>query len=184
MGPLMCRETAQDAKWSENGCFCRVIHGSSRTSTNRGITEMVTGLRYSGGRIRTCDLRVMRFLGGVDQAGFWLVQAVRVDPSCPDFRSNWYPFVYPPPASPSCGFASQRSLRMPSPTRKRQRRSAFSMTHDIEAGGSRTQVVSLPSPLAARRFPGDRPNCTQPESRAEGGSELSARRVPAETYRR
>lgn len=31
---------------------------------------------HSGGRIRACDLRVMRFLGGVDQAGFWLAQAV------------------------------------------------------------------------------------------------------------
>ena len=35
----------------------------------------------SGGRIRTCDLRVMSSLALVDRAGFWLVQAVQVGPS-------------------------------------------------------------------------------------------------------
>jgi len=35
----------------------------------------------SGGRIRTCDLRVMSSLELLDQAGLWLVQAVPVGPS-------------------------------------------------------------------------------------------------------
>ena len=44
--------------------------------------------------MRTCDLRVMRFLGGVDQAGFWLVkrfELVRVGPSSAQIGTRLVP---------------------------------------------------------------------------------------------